>query len=226
MLGITLTLLCTFICVSSYTVRLGGALSLHWEIVNPKSKDTEKLVKFTLELKNHKKGWAGIGWRLDPNNYRFPMANTDYVICYINEPDIDEKEMGCFDGFLFTNNEKGADGRTNWEDVMPIPVKDTDRLVGGQNNIEFVKGESSRSEVDGDIITKWIFLRRVDTGDTKGDAVLSKKNIQAVWAYHESNAKWETESKYWNDETRPAYHGGMQRGKFVFNLVPSSDQEL
>jgi len=222
MLSLLTLFVSTLISVSSYSLRLDKSLSLKWEIINPQSLDHQKTVKFTLILKNYKKGWAGIGWRLDPDNYPFPMANADYVICYFNEPRIDNKEMGCFDGYLFTNNQLGADGQTNWEAVMPIPVPDSNPLVGGRNNIEFLSNESYRKVKDKDVITKWVFFRKVNTGDPK-DAILTNKNIQGIWAYHDSDANWETQNKKWNDNTRPSYHSNKNRGRFVFNLIPGEE---
>lgn len=206
--------------ISSHEIRPDPRLIIRWELLNPDAPNTEKLVKFKLILRNGMRGWAGIGWRRNPDANYWAMADTDFIICYANKPGEEDPELGCYDSYLYINRASGADG-TSWDTVMPIPVIDTLPIVGGTNDIEFIKDESYRKDYGNDCITQWVFIRKVDTGDTKGDVSLGGRNMKGVWAFHEKESKWETNPKVWNDGTRPTYHGNLNRGKFFFNVHPN-----
>jgi hypothetical protein len=220
-LNIILLCLLIFGSIVSHEIRLDSKLILRWELLNPDAQNTEKLVKFSLILRNGMRGWAGIGWRRNPDQFYWPMADADFIICYANKPGEADPELGCIDAYLYTNKKIGADGETHWDTVMPIPAADTLPLVGGRNDIEFLPHESYRKEYSNDCITKWTFLRKVDTGDTNGDVDISGKNMKGIWAFHEKESKWEPNPKNWTDGARPDYHGNLNRGKFFFNVHPN-----
>lgn len=213
-------ILVLLLLISTYSteVRLHPHLTLRWSALNPTEPLPDQLIKFELVLKNGKRGWAGIGFQRNPEKFHWRMADTDFIVCYANKEGYDDYDLGCFDGYLYTNQEIGNDGKTNWDSVIPIPVSDTLPIVGGKNDVELIDSESYRRIIGEDCITKWVFTRKAMTGDSKGDADLTKKDIKGIWAFHETDSNWEMNPRNWKEGTRPAYHTNENRGRFRFNL--------